>query len=135
MPRRNHWIPPTLALTVVALFLACGQSPESGSQKFEKAARYEAPKADREQRAQPKHTKAEAWAYCKTAVEQELKSPSTAKFKGMFDDPLSDVTSLSSGRYRVESWVDAQNGFGAMIRSTFVCEIKFPELTASVQIH
>ena len=41
----------------------------------------------------------------------------------MFDSPLSDVSPLGRGRFRVRSWVDAQNSFGAMIRSRFDCTV------------
>jgi len=34
------------------------------------------------------------------------------------------VTDLGNGRYRVQGWVDAQNSFGAMIRSNFVVELE-----------
>lgn len=67
--------------------------------------------------------KSSAWRHCKNAVREELKAPGTAKFKGMFDDPLDDVISLSGGRYQVNSWVDAHNSYGALIRSEFECVI------------
>lgn len=46
-------------------------------------------------------------------IESILKSPSTADF------PFMDFTAthLGDGRYRVTSYVDSENGFGAMIRS------------------
>jgi hypothetical protein len=45
-----------------------------------------------------------------------LRAPSTADFSGVM------VTVKSPGTYRVEGKVDAQNGFGAKIRSSFWCE-------------
>jgi len=57
-------------------------------------------------------------------VEGRLKSPSTAEFPGIFDGKLDHVTSLGNHTYRIVSYVDAQNGFGAQIRTRFVGEIE-----------
>lgn len=60
-------------------------------------------------------------------VRNSLRSPSTASFGSFFgesQDPRECVTDLGGGHYRVVGWVDAQNGFGAMIRSNFVCEVQ-----------
>jgi len=67
----------------------------------------------------------DAWVFCQYAVKSRLKAPSTAKFK--FGGAGSDVAALGNGRFRVKSWVDAQNSFGAMMRSQFDCVVKFPE--------
>lgn len=49
-------------------------------------------------------------------VEQELKSPTTADFPfGGFRH----VTKLGVNRYKVDSYVDAQNSFGAITRTHF----------------
>lgn len=56
-------------------------------------------------------------------VKKQLKSPSTAAFPGIFDD-RPEVRSLGSNKYRIRSWVDAQNGFGATIRSNFECVVE-----------
>ena len=53
-------------------------------------------------------------------VKQRLKSPSTAKFPGVFDGRADHVTALGNQTYRIVSYVDAQNSFGAMIRTQFV---------------
>jgi len=59
------------------------------------------------------------------AVKARLKAPSTAKFAGTFLG-LSKykVYQMPSGSQRVYSWVDSQNGFGAMIRSQWMVEFK-----------
>jgi hypothetical protein len=61
-----------------------------------------------------------AFIQCKNLVRDRLKAPSTAKF------PLIErtVTKTSDGDYQVLSYVDAQNSFGAQIRSNYVCTIK-----------
>jgi hypothetical protein len=55
----------------------------------------------------------EAYIVSKRYIEAILKSPSTADF------PFMDFTAthLGNGRYRVTSYVDSENSFGAMIRS------------------
>jgi hypothetical protein len=57
-----------------------------------------------------------AVAQCESAVKNQLKAPSTAKFSG--EDYIDeDPTWLVTGS------VDAQNGFGAMLRSGFNCTL------------
>ena len=48
-------------------------------------------------------------------VERHLKAPSTAEFPWGIDEY--SIASLGDGRWKVSSYVDAQNGFGAMVRS------------------
>lgn len=62
------------------------------------------------------------WGCAKDAVTQSLKAPSTAEFP--FSYLNEDIQDLGNGNYVVKSWVDAQNGFGAMIRSNFTVNIK-----------
>ena len=62
-----------------------------------------------------------AWAYMQQFVEKKLKSPSSADF------PFGGhrhVTPLGDGRYKVDSYVDAQNSFGAQHRTHFEGVIK-----------
>jgi len=69
-----------------------------------------------------------AWIMAKIFVKRDLKSPGSASFGGLFtdrQDPKSVVTSLGGGKYRVNAWVDADNSFGATIRTPFVCELKY----------
>jgi hypothetical protein len=68
----------------------------------------------------PKGEEAErldAFAYAQTFVKRELKSPSTAQFSIQKD---AVITKLDDGKYKVESFVDAQNSFGAMLRKSFI---------------
>lgn len=62
--------------------------------------------------------KFEASAYCKTAVESLLKSPSTAKFSNY------QYGYQWEWIWRVVLDVDAQNSFGAMLRSSYFCDFK-----------
>jgi hypothetical protein len=62
--------------------------------------------------------KSDALLLVQKHVKKHLKAPSTAEFPGMFDDrPV--VRSLGSNKFRIRSWVDAENGFGATIRMNY----------------
>ena len=68
----------------------------------------------------PKGEKAErldAFVWAQTFVSRELKSPSTAQYPVQKD---AAITKLDDGKYKIESFVDAQNSFGAMLRKSFV---------------
>ena len=73
--------------------------------------------------------KVNAWIMAKQFVTDQLKAPSTAEwgsvFKGTYQDPQNCVTALSDNHFRCKGWVDSQNGFGAMIRTRFVCTVKY----------
>jgi hypothetical protein len=56
-------------------------------------------------------------------VSRALKAPSTAKFPAL---PY-EAKSLGDGFYRVKSYVDSQNSFGAMIRSDWTVDMALVE--------
>jgi hypothetical protein len=56
-------------------------------------------------------------------VKKQLKSPGTAAFPGMFDEGP-QVRSIGSHKYRVRSWVDAQNELGALLRKNYECVVE-----------
>jgi hypothetical protein len=58
-----------------------------------------------------------ASALCKNAALNVLKSPSTARF---YDDSVY-TNDLGNGRSEIQMQVDAQNSFGAMMRTTVDC--------------
>jgi hypothetical protein len=62
---------------------------------------------------------ATAMANIKLAVESRLKSPSSASF------PFLDIQfkANADGTYRLDSYVDAQNGFGATIRGQYTAVV------------
>ena len=63
-----------------------------------------------------------AWIKAKHFVTDNLKAPATAKFD---DCPLQQcVTPLGMNRYSVSSYVDAQNSFGALIRTRWVAVVR-----------
>lgn len=70
------------------------------------------------------HSKFLAYNYAEDFIEQRLKSPSTAEFPGVSEKDR-HITDLGGGEYQINSWVDSQNGFGAMIRTNWSCKIIF----------
>lgn len=68
--------------------------------------------------------KIDAWVCAQNVVEGRLKSPSTAKFCS-YDS--SRVTELGNNKYRIVGYVDAQNSFGATVRSNFTVTLTLTE--------
>lgn len=62
-----------------------------------------------------------AYVICKSFVKDSLKSPGTADFPFL----EYEVTKQGTNSFSVKSYVDAQNSFGANIRTYFVCRITF----------
>ncbi len=58
---------------------------------------------------------------CHEFVTDRLRAPSTAKFPNAYSEHR--ITKLGPGHYQVASYVDAQNGFGAQVRSSYLCEV------------
>jgi hypothetical protein len=56
----------------------------------------------------------EAIAQCESRIERLLKAPSTAEFNS---------TAVRAVGWRVTGAVDAENSFGAMIRSSYECAV------------
>lgn len=62
-----------------------------------------------------------AWYVCTQQITGQLKAPSTAKFPRVTDTGVI-ATTVDNQKWAITGFVDAQNGFGAMMRSAFVCE-------------
>ncbi|SNR98957.1 hypothetical protein SAMN06272737_1579 [Blastococcus mobilis] len=61
-----------------------------------------------------------AYYACEGFVEDRLKAPSSADFSGYFDSYV-----IQSGdEYTVSGYVDAENSFGAMLRSEWTCTVR-----------
>ena len=61
--------------------------------------------------------------YAEKLVKESLKSPSTAKFSGYLDRKTRWKKTYDNGDtqfYVVAGWVDSQNAFGAMLRSSYL---------------
>lgn len=65
----------------------------------------------------------EAWSAAEIIITQQLKSPGTAEWGGVFagdwQDPREAVTKLEENLYEVTGWVDSQNSFGGVVRMDF----------------
>ncbi len=73
-------------------------------------------------------TDTERYSYCEATVEnvkKGLKAPSTAKFPGTIFGADQWHVSRNNDIVIVQSWVDSQNSFGAMIRSQFVAQYSY----------
>jgi hypothetical protein len=69
-----------------------------------------------------------AWTMAEEFVKKNLKSPSTADFGSVFgdyQDPNNGTQDLGGGRFYCHGWVDAENSFGAKLRTNWECTIKF----------
>lgn len=60
---------------------------------------------------------------CSNYVENSLKSPKSADFP--FDKAAGGSKYLGEQKYLVRSYVDAQNAFGAQIRTWYICNIQY----------
>ncbi|HHL2713000.1 TPA: DNA translocase FtsK [Yersinia enterocolitica] len=65
-----------------------------------------------------------AYVYSKDLIAKSLKSPSTAKFSSYSD---TNVRSYGECNFAIDGYVDAQNSFGAVIRTRFNASIRFDE--------
>lgn len=63
---------------------------------------------------------------CHEGVKNRLKSPGTAKFGGEFQ--------RGSTPPEVAGWVDSENGFGALVRSDWVCTGRATDVGWSVDV-
>jgi hypothetical protein len=61
----------------------------------------------------------DAYAACENWVGEQLRAPSTADFSGHND---SQIVETANG-YDIKGYVDAQNGFGAQIRTDWSCSV------------
>jgi hypothetical protein len=66
-----------------------------------------------------------AYIYAEDYVKQRLRSPSTAKFPGVWDGKADHISKVGEREYFIRSYVDSQNGFGAMIRTNWSCKMIF----------
>jgi hypothetical protein len=57
---------------------------------------------------------------CQDAVRDRLKAPATAEFQAPRN---AEIKRYDSGNYEIVSYVDAQNSFGAKLRSPYTCVV------------
>lgn len=65
-----------------------------------------------------------AFDVCTGFVKDRLKAPATAEFRNYFEHDGEVTVTGGPDEYTVSSTVDSENGFGAMLRSSFVCKVQ-----------
>src|SRR5262245_35790666 len=109
-------------LTAIILFglaVACGiavthQTPEQQAEHVDR------------------HNRIAAYVACKNAVQTRLKAPSSADFSSFTG---SQVVLKDAFNYEVAGSVDAQNSFGAKLRSNFSCIVDASDNAESPSVH
>lgn len=71
----------------------------------------------------PAHDKGSAFVMAQVFVERELLAPATAEFPGASFNEHTKY--LGNKQYEVNSWVDSQNGFGAVIRTHYRAVVEY----------
>jgi len=66
--------------------------------------------------------KLEAYVASQLEVENYLKAPATADFP-VFEDTF--VYQVDDKNFNIRAWVDSENSFGAMIRTTYTCKVEY----------
>jgi hypothetical protein len=69
-------------------------------------------------------TEKDAWYMAKRFVERNLKAPSTASFQNYFDADASQIAQSVNCTWTVRGYVDAENSFGAKIRSHYIVMLR-----------
>jgi len=70
------------------------------------------------------HLSTSAEIVCQKFVTARLKAPSTAKFPSTTEQSVHTITGQTDA-FRVISYVDAENSFGAMIRNYYTCDVQY----------
>lgn len=76
-----------------------------------------AAKEAEENRQKREHDKSDAYYTSQVFVKRNLKAPSTAEFPSQSESTI--TMSEDGSTYKIYSFVDSQNGFGAMIRTKY----------------
>ena len=72
----------------------------------------------------PAHSDVAAFVMCRQFAEDCLRAPSTADWPSSLP-PATRIEHAGEGRYLVQTYVDAQNAFGALIRSDISCQVQY----------
>jgi len=78
------------------------------------------------------YSKLDAYIFAEGFVKDKLKAPRTAKFPSI-SVKKSHVTNLGNNEFQINSWVDSQNSFGALIRTKFSCKIIFTKNNVRIE--
>lgn len=105
----RKWV--LILLVCVLVFLWLHQSPEEQAARRQRAA---------ESAAQELSIR--AYLMSERFVKQQLRAPATAIFPSITE---AAITYLGAGRFFIAAHVDAENGFGALIRSPFNVTLRY----------
>lgn len=62
----------------------------------------------------------DAYRVCRDAMRDRLKAPATAEFQSAYEAAITQQDTY----YFVESWVDSENAFGALLRTHYTCTVQ-----------
>jgi len=105
-----------LCLSIIfclGLFVGCESAEEAGMRQF---------KEEQEEAKKPENKKKSIYYGVQKEVKNKLKAPSTAEFP-IYDESF--VEQVDDTHYTVNCYVDAENGFGAKLRSNYSCDIEY----------
>ena len=82
-------------------------------------------KANAREQEHLQNLKRDAWINAQEEITQRLMSPSTASFGLQSWDGVDNhvSTGYNNTRFKVDGWVDSQNGFGAIIRTIWIVKM------------
>lgn len=113
-------------LAVIAIVVLCvivgyviykqSNRPLSQEEITKASQEYEAKEAE-ENRQKREHDISDAYYTSQVFVKRNLKAPSTAEFPSQSESTI--TPSEDGATYKIYSYVDSQNGFGAMIRTKY----------------
>jgi uncharacterized protein YxeA len=123
-----------LALIIIAAFItAVTSSPEEKKarnerikqleqrEKLEEKAEKEKELKEEEEKNRKNYSKMNALLESQAYIKDQLKSPGSAEF----DSSLDGVVQTNDTTFTVKSYVDSQNGYGALLRTHYSCKIIF----------
>lgn len=97
----------------LGLFVGCESATEAGMRQF---------KEEQEEAKKPENRKKNIYYGVQEEVKNKLKAPSTAEFP-IYNESF--VEQVDKTHYKVNCYVDAENGFGAKIRNNYTCDIEY----------
>ncbi|MDX3929165.1 MAG: hypothetical protein QHC90_25610 [Shinella sp.] len=116
---------------------ALAQKEREETERKRKAEALEQAKSEAAERAEEAAKKCSdktmAFVMSQEFVKRNLKAPSTAEFPWYTDDQVR-VSTMQDCAFRVVGYVDAQNGFGAQIRSRYLVDLKYIDAEGTWQM-
>jgi hypothetical protein len=105
--RRGTWLPLGIMVGVVGMIAISFASCDTGSQR----------NGNRISDVPDAGNDYGALVVCQDRVSEQLRAPATADFASVAESSISQ----SGSKWTIRSYVDAQNGFGAQIRTSWTC--------------